>query len=113
MLVDVLLIERQEVDDVVLGGRAVPFRELRRVARGCHQRLPLLGGTNRQVKHEVEIHLDEPRDVLRALDVAAHPVDRIGYSGEAWDWAPPLAPTRPARDTRRPSLARRLPAHTP
>ena len=67
---------------LLLGGRAVPFRELRRVARGVHQRLPLLGGADGQVEHEVEIHLDEPRDVLRALDVAAHPVDRIGHPRE-------------------------------
>ena len=60
-------------------GRAVPFREFRCVAGRRHQRLPLLGGADGQVQHEVEIHLDEPRDVLRALDVAAHPVDRFGH----------------------------------
>src|SRR5260370_27782266 len=64
--VDVLLIESQELDDVALGGRAVPFRESRGVAGRVDQRLPLLGGANGQVEHEVEVHLDEPRDVLGA-----------------------------------------------
>ena len=80
--VDVLLIEGEELDDVLLRRRAVPFRELLRVAGGGHERLPLLRGAGGQVEHEVQIHLDEPRDVLRALDVAAHPVDRIGHPRE-------------------------------
>ncbi len=76
--VGALVIEGEELDDVALGGGPVPFREFRRVAGGVHQRLPLLCGADGQVEHEIQVHLDEPRDVLRALDVAAHPVDRIG-----------------------------------
>jgi hypothetical protein len=80
------MIEGEELDHVVLGGRgrgrAVPFREFRRVARGGHQRLPLLRGSSGQVQHEVEVHFDEPRDVLCALDIATHPVDRFGHARE-------------------------------
>ena len=70
------------------GRRAVAFREHRRVAGGVHQRLPLLCGTDRQVEHQVEVDVDEARDVLRALDVAAHPVDRIGHAAQHCDCAP-------------------------
>ena len=67
---------------LLLGGLAVALRELLGVAGGGDERLPLLGGADGQVEHQVEIHVDEARDVLGALDVAAHPVDRIGDAAQ-------------------------------
>ena len=36
----------------------------------------------------LSVHVDEARDVLRPLDVAAHPVDRIGDAAQHGDCAP-------------------------
>src|SRR6185369_11861148 len=78
----VLLIEGEEADDRFLRRHAVAPREDVAVAGRVDERLPLLHRADRHVEDQVERHVHEARDVLRALDVAAHPVDRIGDAAQ-------------------------------
>ena len=50
--------------------------------RSVRPAAPLLRRPGGQVEHEVESHLDEARNVLGPLDVAAHPVDRVRDAAE-------------------------------
>src|SRR5262245_44501631 len=89
--VHVLAVEGQEPDDVALVRRPVALHELLCVAGDVHERLPLLRRAGREIEHQREIHVNEPRDVLRAFDVAAHPVHRFGNpaqhgSAVLWLW---------------------------
>ena len=78
----VLGVEREKLDDAFLGGRADALLKLVVVAGDHHQRPPLLAGLARHVEAEVQIHRDEAGNVLGPLDVAAHPVDRIGDAAQ-------------------------------
>jgi hypothetical protein len=42
-----------------------------------YRRLALALAARRQVEDHVEVHVDDPRGVLRAFQVAAHPVEVI------------------------------------
>ena len=75
-------VERQEADHVLAAELAEVLVEGLAVAGGVHERLPLLLGLDREVEHEVEVHVDEAGDVLRALHVARHPVDRVGDAAQ-------------------------------
>src|SRR6266850_7046226 len=70
------------MNNVLLRRFAVPFGEGLFVTRGIYERLPLLTFTRRRVQHELKVHFDEPGDVFRPLDIAAHPVNRIGDAAE-------------------------------
>ncbi len=52
------------------------------IAGRDHQRLPLIGKAVGQAEREVQVHLDEARDVLRPLDVAIHPKNRVGNAAQ-------------------------------
>src|SRR5580698_2066695 len=52
------------------------------VAGDVHERFPLL--VRRGIEHEVEIHVHETRHILGALDVTAHPINRIGDAAKHW-----------------------------
>ena len=71
-------VEREKVDDGFFGGRADALLKLGLVAGDDDQRPPLLAGLARHVEAEVQVDRDEAGDVFGPLDVAAHPVDRIG-----------------------------------
>ena len=86
--VGVVGIVREELNDALLGGGAIAVRELLCIARRIDERLPLLHRADRHVEHQVERHVDEARDVLRPLDIAAHPVDRVGDAAQHCDCAP-------------------------
>jgi hypothetical protein len=62
---------------VLLGGLAVALAEFLVIARGVHQRPPLLIVTRSGVQHQLQIDINETRDVFRALDVTTHPVNGI------------------------------------
>src|SRR5581483_8238843 len=80
--IGIVPVEGQEVDDVVLGGGLVTLGELDVVAGDIDNRLPLLVLAARRIEHEVEVDVDETRDIFRAFDVAAHPVNRIRDTAE-------------------------------
>ena len=73
--VGVIGVEGEKVEHVRLGGRAVPFGIVGCVACGIDQRLPLVLAADRHVQHEIEGDVHKSRDIFRALDVAAHPVN--------------------------------------
>src|SRR6267378_5334013 len=70
------------MNNVLLRRFAVPFGEGLFVTRGIDERLPLLTFARRRVQHELKVHFDEPGDVFRPLDIAAHPVNRVGNAAE-------------------------------
>src|ERR1700694_3300652 len=86
--IDVVRIEREKLDDALLRGRPVALLEFGGVAGNVHEGLPLLRRANRQIEHEIQVDVDETRDVLGALDVAAHPVDGIGDTTEHYRGTP-------------------------
>ena len=53
------------------------------VARRADQRTPLLlHNPAGEVQAEPRIYVDESRDILRALDITAHPIKRIGDAAQ-------------------------------
>src|SRR4029079_5067372 len=61
---------------------AVSLGEVVRIAADVDERPPLLAGTAGEVEHQIQVDVDEARHVLGALDVTAHPVDRIGDAAQ-------------------------------
>ena len=57
-------------------------RKLRVVAGRGDERFPLLIAARRGIEHELEVDVHEPRHVLGAFDVAAHPVNRISDAAQ-------------------------------
>src|SRR5262249_26354204 len=70
-------VECEEVNDVVLVCPII-VRGKQRVVAGCvDQRAPLLLKAFRKIQTEPRVHVDETRNILRALNISAHPVERI------------------------------------
>ena len=86
--VGIVAVEGEKLNDILLRGLAVAFGEILVVACGVDQRLPLLACPIRRVEHEVEVDVDEARHIFRALDAAAHPVNRIRDATEHQVMAP-------------------------
>jgi hypothetical protein len=65
-----------------LVGVAVPFEALG-LTESLEQTHPAaVGAGGALVEHEVEVHVEQARSVFGALEVAAHPVERIGDARE-------------------------------
>src|SRR5690606_32187216 len=73
--------EREKLDHVVARVLAVALQEDVVVSGGRDERCPLLSGLWK-VEREVQVHVDEASDVLRSLDVPAHPVDRVRHPAQ-------------------------------
>src|SRR5690349_14666313 len=71
------------------------------VAGGVDERQPLLAFAGRIVQHELEVDVDEAGNVLRPLDVSAHPVDGVGDSAEHVQWFTVSAVSRVVRSVSR------------
>src|SRR5581483_3686444 len=75
-------VERQEPHHVLARCRRVQLLKRRPVPRRVHDRLPLAPVPLRQVEHQILVHVDEPRHVLRPLDIPPHPVNRVRHAAE-------------------------------
>src|SRR5262249_29292301 len=74
----VALVDGEETDDVVLTARLVELGELAARADEVDERLPAERYPARQGHREDGVDVDQPRGVLRALEVAAEPVEVVG-----------------------------------
>src|SRR5205814_5346206 len=72
--IGVVAVEGEKLNDVQAGGFAEASGEVLVVAGGIDQRLPLVSVAVGRVEHEVEVDVDEARDVFGVLEVAADPV---------------------------------------
>src|SRR5262249_52481616 len=75
-------IRHQEAHDRVARGLLVERVEELFFPRRRHHSVPRIALGARQIEHQLEAHVEDARDVLRALDVPAHPVDRIGHTAQ-------------------------------
>ena len=64
------------------GGLFVEREELRFIARRLHDGQPVRGEAVlveiAEVEEELQVHVHDARNVFGALDVAGHPVERVG-----------------------------------
>ena len=65
----------EELDHGLLRRLSVPVREILMIARGRHQRFPLLRRSSGQIEREIQIDLDESGIVLRPFNIAVQPID--------------------------------------
>ena len=79
--VGVLLAEGEELGDALAVGAVVEFEKGILITRGAEDGEPvfleLLVVEIREVEHQLEVHIEQARHVLRALDIAAHPVEGV------------------------------------
>ena len=67
--VGVLQVKRQELNDIVTRGFAIPRHKQFVISRGADQRLPLplLLRAGRQIQHHVQRHVNETSEILCAV----------------------------------------------
>ena len=80
--VRILIVEREKLDDLFFARFAVPLLEDFRIARRIDEGLPLVRRRQRQIELQMKIDVDETRHILRALDIARHPVNGIGNAAQ-------------------------------
>ena len=84
--VGVLFTEGEELGHALAVGAIVELEEGLLIARRTEDRQPvlleLLIVEIGEIKHQLEVHIEQARDVFRALDIAAHPVEGVGHARE-------------------------------
>ena len=75
-------VEYQESDDIALRHFFIVLGKQCFITGRTDQRKPLFFVIARKIKLEPRIHIDESCDILRALNIAAHPIKRIGDAAQ-------------------------------
>jgi len=96
--VGIARVESQEPDHVFARGHRMFGGKEFLVARGVDHRLPLFLDAHRQIQHQAQVDVHKPRHILRALDVAAHPINGIRDATEH-QWIPSASLPPPLDNT--------------
>src|SRR5262249_7756617 len=75
-------IEGEKEENVRSLGLAVLSAKGGLVSGRSHERSPLRALVGLQIEQVQEVHVDEARDVLGALEVPVHPVDAVGHAAQ-------------------------------